>query len=479
MLTKSKYMAGLKCLRYLWFCDRKKLPESSLLDKVLFEGGFEFETYARQFFPKAKDLSSLDFSDNITKTNELIKLKISIIEAGLSYENYYVRSDVLEHVKDNIWNLYEIKSTTSEKKYHYPDLAYQKFVCEKLGMTINGCFLLHLNKDFNKNGDIDFKELVVKVDVTNKVNEVTGIDEDSKRFLDVINSKDIPDIVISRNCKSPHVCPLKDECWSMLPKKNIFLLKDWRLYWKMCNQGLFDLKDIDEEIKLKPIDANIKDATLKNKVYMSKEHIKHFLNTIKYPIYHFDFETFSTAVPKFDESSPYQNIPFQYSLHVEQKTGKIKHFEYLATGDEDPRIKLLEQLKDEIGTKGSILTYNQSFEINVFRNLADDFPEHKVWIDNVLNRIQDLATPFKNFHYYNPKQEGRWSIKKVLPALTKLSYDDMDIGNGGDASALYYFSHIKKEIQGKKKIREDLLKYCELDTWAMVEILKRLLQISL
>ena len=202
------------------------------------------------------------------------------------------------------------------------------------------------------------------------------------------------------------------------------------------------------------------------------------MSTLKYPLYHFDFETFDTAIPIYDKSSPYQKIPFQYSLHIQDKNGKItEHFEYLAKGDKDPRIELPNKLKNEIGKIGSIVTYNQSFEINVFKKLAEDFPEHEVWINNVLNRIVDLGTPFKNYHYYNPKQQGKWSIKKVLPSLSDKSYSDLGINNGGDASMQYFYSHIRDKLDNKQEIREDLLKYCALDTKSMVIILNKLMSL--
>ena len=169
-----------------------------------------------------------------------------------------------------------------------------------------------------------------------------------------------------------------------------------------------------------------------------------------------------------------QKIPFQYSFHIQHEDNRIKHYEYLADGNEDPRKALLNTLKEIIGDKGDIIVYHQTFEIGRLKELAKDFPEHKEWILNALDRIKDLEMPFKRLYYYNPLQEGRSSIKKVLPAVTGKSYSELEINNGGDASMLYFYSHIKNELPNKEEIRKNLLKYCGLDTEGMVWIVNKL-----
>ena len=235
------------------------------------------------------------------------------------------------------------------------------------------------------------------------------------------------------------------------------------------------MKDIPEGLKLSPKDEVIRNGAIENKSQINKEVISQFLDSLNFPLYHFDFETFDTAVPIYDKSKPYQKIPFQYSLHIQHEDGKLEHFEYLATGEEDPRIKLLETLREQIQGKGDVIVFNKSFEISVLTKLSEDFPEHAEWIREVIERIIDLATPFQNFDYYDPSQKGSYSIKKVLPALTGKGYSDLEIGNGADASALYFYTHIVKDID--KDIREDLLKYCCLDTEGMVWIVDKLKEI--
>ncbi|MFW6009261.1 MAG: DUF2779 domain-containing protein, partial [archaeon] len=192
---------------------------------------------------------------------------------------------------------------------------------------------------------------------------------------------------------------------------------------------------------------------------------------------YFDFETFDTAIPIFEKSRPYQKIPFQYSLHIEQENGSIEHKEFLYDGNDDPRVPLLNKMKKDLEGTGDIIVFNKSFEINVMKKLAKDFPEHNEWLEQLIKRIVDLADPFRAFYYYNPEQKGSYSIKKVLPAVTGESYKYLDINNGGDASVKFFYSHIKSKIDKKSEIRKNLLEYCKLDTEGMVWIIKGLKKI--
>jgi len=473
LLTKSKYMAGQQCLRLLWHSARKLLPEKTIAEKQKLEQGHSFEEYAHKLFPDAVNLADIEFNENLEKTKEAIQQKKTLFEAGLKVNDLFLRADVLEPTKDG-WNLYEIKASTKQKPEHIPDLAFQKFVCEKAGLNIKKCFVIFLNKEFIKNGKINPKELSAIEEVTEKVNLIDDVEKNSKLYLKIMNSEEIPEIIISKKCNAPYPCAIKKDCWNTLPKNNVLHLTNWRVYWKLFDEGIIDLKDVPEGTKLISKDQTILEGETQDKIMISKEHIKHFLNSLKYPLCHLDFETFDTAVPIFDKSRPWQKIPFQYSVHIQPENGEILHYEFLAKEGEDPRLKLLEALKEHTKGSGSVIVFNKSFEINVLNKLAEDFPEQKDWIQNVLDRIIDLAVPFQSFYYYNPTQKGSYSIKKVLPAITGKCYSELEIANGGDASALYFYSHIKKEIDEKEDIRKNLLKYCCLDTEGMVWIIDKL-----
>lgn len=473
LLTKSKFLAGRQCPKLLWRAHQKTLPEITLSDEHKFAQGYEFEKYVKQLYPDAVTLGDLDFNDNLQATQKAIAAKHTIFEAGFKVDELFVRSDLLEPIGD-AWHLYEIKSSSKVKPVHYEDLAFQKFVLAQAGLTITKCFVIHINKDYVKEGDIDPSKLVVIEEVTEHVDAVDMLEQHSKDYLEVLNRNTVPAHIISKKCNSPYECPLKKECWGELPEYNVLQLTNWRAYWKLFKEGIEDINDIPEGTKLTDKDSVIKNAVENDTTIISKEDIREFLHTLKYPLYHFDFETIDTAVPIFDTSKPYQKIAFQYSLHIEHEDGSIEHKEFLAEGSEDPRPALLEQLQEDVQGEGSIVVYNQSFEISVLNKLAEDFPAHKEWIAAALDRIVDLATPFQKFHYYNPAQKGSYSIKKVLPAITGKDYSELDINNGADASMLFFYSHIKQKLDNKEEIRANLLKYCGLDTEAMIWIVQKL-----
>lgn len=472
-LTKSLYMSGQQCPRLLWFSSRNQLPELSLYDKHIITQGRDFEKYVKKLFPDGIDLGTLNHGENIKETQNLIHQSKTIFEAGIIYKNLFFKGDILECSSDG-WNLYEIKASTKVKKEHIPDLAFQKYVCEKSGINIRKCFIKYLNKEYIKQNSIDPIDLVLQEDVTEKVNQNNNVEENSEQYIKIIEQVNPPEILISKNCNNPFECPLKKACWGNLPDNHVLQLTSWRKYWELFKDGILDIKDIPKNVELSPKDQLIKKAVDENKILITKNEISDFLKDLQYPLYYFDFETFDTAIPIFNQTKPYQKIPFQYSLHIQDENNKVNHLDFLAQGEKDPRPPLLRKLKNEIGKTGDIIVYHKSFEISILKDLARDFPENKDWIENMIDRIVDLEGPFKKLHYYHPKQKGKTSLKVILPAITGRDYSDLKISDGADASMQFFYSHIKADLNNLEKIRENLLNYCCLDTEGMIWIIDEL-----
>ena len=251
--------------------------------------------------------------------------------------------------------------------------------------------------------------------------------------------------------------------------------KEWDLYYK----GIVKIDDIPDDFSF---GAN---TTLQIKHHKSKEikidkdEIKKFLDTIEYPINFFDFETFMEAVPRFDNERPYEQIPFQYSLHILHKDGTLEHREFLGDENSDPREALIKQMLKDITPVGSIVAFNQSFEIKRIEELAKFLPKFSDELLSLIDRFVDLAYPFQQKFYYHPNFKGRYSIKVVLPTLfpndNELDYVSVgSIQNGGDAMSAFAYLHLIKDENEKAKIKKDLLAYCRLDTLAMVKIYEKL-----
>jgi len=476
ILSKSKYLNGLQCPRFLWnsFNDKDKIPESTPFEEYKFEQGNQIGQIAKTLFPKGIDIPEHPFKTNLKKTQELLPKRKILFEAAIPYENIYSRADILIPVNKDEWDIIEVKAGTKVKNINLHDVSFQKFCYEKAGLKIRKCFIMHANKEYIKKGKTDPKKLLVKEDVTKEVNKlVDNVEENIEYMSKIISSKKPPELTYKKLCKEGYHNCKSDGCLVDLPKDSVFnLYRGGKKSYDLNELGITSIKDIPSTFKL----TGKQEIQKKNKIYTNTEAIKHFLKTLKYPLYYLDFETVDFAIPKFDNSRPWQKIPFQYSLHIVKKEGaQPEHFDFLAEGSEDPRIKFLSELKKVLGDNGSIVVYNQSFEKMVLKELGENFPKYKKWVNSVLDRVVDLWIPFRNFSYYNPSQNGSASIKKVLPALVGKGYENMDISDGGTASMSFIDISYNEVSDGKKKkVREDLLKYCGLDTEAMVWIVDEL-----
>ncbi len=414
---------------------------------------------------------------NLEDSENALKKKKLLFEAGFEFKDCFSRADILFPDK-NKWDIIEVKSGTQVKDINIHDVSFQKYVYENKGIKIGKCFLMHLNNEYIRKGELDIEKLFIKEDITKEVEEHTnGIKERIDEMFKIINSEKSPKVSIGNQCKDPYECPVC-HCWDSLPENHVFCLyRGGKLSCELYDNGVEAIKDIPDNIKLNDKQDIQRDCEIHKKVHVDKNEVKQFLKKLEYPLHYLDFETFSTAIPMFDGLKPYSNVPFQFSLHVIRKEGnKPEHYEFLYGGNGDPRKEFILALKKVLGDSGSVIAYNQSFETGRLKELGEYFPEHKKWVEGVLIRIIDLLVPFREFSYYNPKQHGSASIKKVLPALTGKSYEGMDIGEGGTAS-VEFFNTTYNNKGDKKRIRESLLKYCCLDTEGMVWIVDKLREI--
>ncbi|MFH1801506.1 MAG: DUF2779 domain-containing protein [archaeon] len=484
MLTKSDYICGIQCLRWLWINknDKERIPELTELDKARFEEGYVIEEYAKQLFPDIVDLSKFKFDEQVEKTKEHTQKRVPLFQASFLHEDLYSRGDILLPVENDKWDIIEVKSSTKAKKIHLEDLAFQKYVYEKSGLKIRKCFVLHVNPDYVKQGEINSKELLMQTEVTEKVESIEKVESRAMTMLDCINGE-CPEFQVDDLLTIEYDNIAKDEFMESLPENNIFefvrILKKKAV--PLYKEGIIKMVDIPNWFKLNDKQSIQKYVAENGEKHIDKKQIKEFLDNLQYPIYYFDFETISSAVPRFDNSRPYQQIPFQFSLHIQDKpNGELKHISFLAEGTKDPRPTLIQSLKDNLGDKGDILVYNQRFEKMVLKELAEFFPEYKELIeDNLLPRIKDLMEVFDKFYYYDSKQKGSVSIKKVLPLHSDLKYDGMDISKGDVASfefARVTYNDVSEE--DRQKVRDALEKYCCLDTLAEVEIVNALREIA-
>jgi len=489
LLTKSKYISGIDCQAYLWLLvnDPSKIPEPNSEVKHRMEQGTIVGELATKLYPEGINISADDFKGNLKKTQDLLKERKPLFEAGFIHNmdegNIFARVDILLPVGKDEWDIIEVKSSTKVKELNLHDVAFQKYVCEKSGLKIRKCFLCHINNQYIKKGDIKVDELFEVENVDEKIGEKYAPVEDKiKELFEVIRLEKCPEVTPEEIVSAEYADIATDSFYDSLPEENVFELYNIRKKkaMELYQEGVIKIKDIPDNFKLTDKQKIQKSQSGKKTHYVNKKMISTFLESLEYPLYYLDFETFSTAIPLFDNSKPYQQIPFQFSLHiVKEKGAKPEHISFLADGMEDPRLKFLKALKKDLGDKGSIVVYYESFEKGRIRESIEAFPDYNEWGQGILERVVDLLHPFKNFHFYHPNQKGSASIKKVLPIFSEdVKYGDLVIANGADASLSYYKSHFE-DVPAKEKatIREALEKYCELDTYAEIILVDKLNEI--
>ena len=487
-LSKSLYIRGLQCHKSLWLYKNKpevmNTPDAS--QESLFNTGYQVGDAAKQLFPGGVEIefNANNFDGMIQQTKDLITNGTEVIyEATFNENGIFAMADILVKNGD-VWDMYEVKGSTNVKEYHLDDTAIQWYALSK-AIKLGRAYIVYINNSYIREVELNIKELFTIEDVTD---EVLMRQADIPLYLsqmDEMLQDNMPDIDIGTHCSDPHDCDFWDHCWQNIPTPSVFNLyrmnssKKFELYYK----GIISYDDIiNKGVSLNDTQKLQVEAHKNNTVIIEKSIIKEFLDDIEYPINFFDFETFQNAIPRFDNQSPYAQIPFQYSLHILHENGTLEHKEFLGDENSDPRMALIEQMLDDITPTGSIVAYNQSFEIGRIKDLAALAPQYKNKLLALNERFIDLIVPFRKKGYYHPNFNGSFSIKAVLPAMfpndDELDYKKLgSVQNGGDAMDTFANLHLLKDLSKKEEIRKDLLAYCRLDTLAMVRIWEKLHQL--
>jgi len=432
---------------------------------------------AKKLFPDGIEVPFDDFAESIKQTGKLLQNRRPLFEASITAGGIYSRVDILNPVDEDDWDIVEVKSSTSVKKVHIEDVCFQKHCCNRRGMKIRNCYLLHINSECIKDGEIDPMQFFTIEDISEEVEKATiGIEGRIEQIIEAISATECPEVGIGKHCTDPYGCPLT-ECWDFLPEGHIFdLYRGGARSFELFEEGILAISEIPDDCTLSGAQQIQKGCAITGQPYVNREGITDFLINLQYPLHYLDFETFGPGIPIFDGTRPYQSIPFQFSLHiVKDEESTSEHFSFLAEGIDDPRPGLLGELKKVLGNSGSIIVYNQRFEEGILRDLGRTFPEYDGWVSQVCDRLVDLLKPFSSFDYYHPLQRGSASLKNVLPALTGRGYEDMDIANGQEASITFQaVTYGEAPEEARLKVRADLEKYCAVDTEGMIWIVDRL-----
>ena len=489
-LSKSKYCKGIHCTKALWLSQNEHhLAKASSSDFLKFISlqGHVVGKLARKAFGEG-ELIHEDYrhlKGALKHTQRALDSGVKyLFEAAFEYDGILVRVDILKMLGPKEVELVEVKATNSVKEKHYDDVAIQKYVLENLGFKVKS-HLMHLNRRYLRRGELDVDQLFVlqPLDelIEGRYREVRG---NVKFMREQLQRKTAPEEAIGSKCKNPYPCEFKEHCWREVDKGSIHSLSritdEQRC--QLVRHGIHKLTDIPEEYKLS-VPQKIQIWAAKNHLpVVSVREIREHLAGLEWPLYFLDFESVSYAIPPYNNTRPYQHLPFSYSLHVQEHPGgELKHLEFFHTEKKDPRALLAQHLLRDIPAEGSgsVVVYHAAFERGVLQRLADIFPDWGEGLSRIASRLWDLEIPFAKRWYYHEDFAGRSSLKKVLPVFAPhLSYDNLAIQKG-DVAQYRYMQMLAAEEGSKvrENILSDLSLYGERDTLAMVEILKKLTEI--
>jgi hypothetical protein len=466
-LTKSDFLLYLEAPMHLWAKAHGKLETKnlSIYDQLTIKQGYEVENLAQEYLKQRLLFSySAGSTVNFQKT--------------ISDGRYEVRLDGLVYdAEEKVYDLYEIKSSTKIEKDHKYDVTFQYLVA-KASLPIRKVYLLHINPEFVKDGEVNLQEFFV----TEEVNEIVGKLEDKVFELrsEALHTLDLTEAPVDEHCYKIKTCPCLQLCHPDLPAHPIYDLSWWKAgqYEKLLEKGYRELGEIKESEEINPKQILQLRSYKEQRAIIDEAGVMNRLAELVFPLYFLDYETFNPAVPIHDSYKAYQHITFQFSLHVLEKPEdrELKHYEFIATDQSEPSRQLTEALLGVIGDEGSVLVWNKQFECGRNEELARLQPWAAKRLLAINERVFDLMEIFSQGLFVDYRFRGSASIKKVLPVLCpELSYAGLAIAEGATAMSKWW-EMVNGQLSDAERAetRENLLRYCELDTKAMVEIWRKL-----
>lgn len=482
-ITKSKYMAGVQCLKRLYLLVHH--PElgcgKTLADFALLNQGREVGKLARQLFLGGVEVRTGDPEEAIRITQELVADPnvTAIYEAAFRAEDIFVRVDILQRRRDGKWRLIEVKSSASIKEEHPEDVAIQYRVLSRCGLDVASCHLAHVNRNYvYQGGNIDPWRFVRIRNLTRSAQSLQSeLVFQLRSEFRVLAMPSAPDIPTGKHCVQPVTCEFYDQCNPSRSNHHVTRLPyiHASAVEELEEMGVQSIRDIPEDFELSDLQRRAAYCVQTGEPWFSPE-LPVELAKLEYPVYFLDFETVNPAIPRFAGMRPYDHIVFQWSLHVQREPGaEPEHYEFLAEDRSDPRPGFTTSLLAAIRESGSIVVYNQQFEETRLSELAGWLPEFVERIKNIQSRLWDLLPLIRN-HVYHPAFAGSYSLKSVLPALVpEMTYEGMAVADGVDAG-LTWESLIRGSMDQAEyeRLRNALIDYCRQDTFALFQILERL-----
>ena len=412
----------------------------------------------------------------------------------MAFGDLYARADALVPT-DGGYALQETKASTFPLKkdkttpaapedHHLDDVAIQAWVMEHEGLPLVRAELNLLNSQWRYPGGGDYSGLFRQLDVSALLAErKTKVPEWIARAQNVIHGT-MPQITTGRHCSNPYPCPFLASCTKLdppAPEHPIELLPDSA--GKKLAQKLKESKGYVSLLEVPVSELTGSQSDLYRRIQSAHRTGKAILesaasatlNALPYPRYYFDFEGIDFPVPQWAGVRPYEQIPFQWSCHIERAPGKFEHADFLDLSGNDPSLPCIERMQEVIDQDdgGPIIVYFATYEKGRLEGLAERRPEYARLMEIYIGRLFDLLPVVKQ-NFYHPAMRGSFSIKKVLPVVAPdLTYDNLDGVQDGTGAQMAYLLSVfepKTDVEKKLKLEQQLRTYCNQDTWAMVEL---------
>ncbi len=485
-LSKSRYMAGLQCLKRLYLESyRRELADP--IDQgrqAIFDAGTAVGELARQRFPGGRLVGEQYYEhEQAVRTTRRLLRSVPVpplYEAAFTFEGIRIRVDILHKRGGPGFDLVEVKSSTSVKPEHIPDVAIQLHVLEGSGIPVETAWLMQVNTSYvYQGGPYDLERLFSLEDVTERARALVAenIPGDLARMWDSLQQDAEPDIETGGHCEKPYRCSFFGHCHRNEPEYPVRQLPRLgeKLWARLREAGIQNIGGVSADFPgLSQMQLRVRDSVATGAPFVGPD-LAGALDAISYPVSFMDFETFAPALPLYVGSRPYETIPFQWSLHIRDADGGLTHRAFLNGDGDDPRERFVVSLLDAVPSQGSIVVYS-GYEKARLTDMARLFPQHESRLQALCDRLFDLLKVARD-HYYHPGFHGSYSLKSTLPALVPdLGYSDLGI-QAGDVASVAYVRMIADDTpeSEKTRIREALLAYCQRDTEALVRVLDALL----
>jgi len=482
-LTKSLFLAGLQCPKRLWFEVHEPLEEGGdgeATDSMALVNGRIFDRLVQDLLPGVVVSRDGGVSDAIAQTRRLFSADAPEVvhQAAFKAGDLAVVADVVRR-RGRGYVLVEIKVAGEIKQEHLSDVAFQALVLRGARVRLSRCYLGHINKKFRLKRRGDYRGLLIEEDVSGQVRKLLpAIAKAVAASVRVLREPSAPDVSMGAHCEDPRPCPFMERCAGACPPPSQYPLsilpRGGRIVQELLDEGFTDLRTVPAERLRNAVHIRVHAASVSGVAHFQADAVRE-VRKLTPPFAYLDFETLNLAVPEVVGTRPYEQWPFQWSLHVEAADGSLAHHDFLAEefGDFEA---LTEELLTVLPKRGPIFVYNLSLEAGVLERLAKHLPKRAKTLRAVVARLVDLW-PITKAAYYHPEMRGSWSLKAVAPTLDpQLAYEGLEeVAEGGAAQLAYLeFRDPATSAERRSELKERLRLYCARDTDALV-VLRRFL----